>query len=195
MKIWVPLSIFLVLIIAISGVFFVSKKNLINQPQSPASTTVTTGTKKETVQITLALIPEQTAIKIGEETNYTVKIKNNTLGVSIVECNFIYDPESLEIVNIEPGNFLTNSNVLNTSIDPVQGKISYTLASLKYSSGEGDLFKILVKGKSPSQTLNNILVFDRNNVKVGLRDLNKKYSFGEDEVVVIFEELPITVLP
>lgn len=193
MKSWIPLSIILLTMITavvITGIYKYSSKTPV-----PSTNINEIGAKKDTVQLKLVLIPEQTSLRVGEETNYAVKIKDNKLGVSAIEGNFYYDPELLEVIRIEPGGFLTNPTVLNISNDPINGKINYVLASLKYSSGEGDLFKILVKAKAPNRNLDNIMAFDRNNVEIGLRDLDKKYSYGKDEIVIIFDEQPITILP
>jgi hypothetical protein len=68
---------------------------------------------------------------IASTANYTSDITLTTERgkTTAVEIELKYDPKVLTNVDIQPGSFFTNPTVLSKTIDKVNGKVSYILAT------------------------------------------------------------------
>ncbi|HCM37530.1 MAG: hypothetical protein UV61_C0002G0080 [Candidatus Gottesmanbacteria bacterium GW2011_GWB1_43_11] len=194
MKIWTYLTLFTVVAISAIGLGTIVKKNNSARVSPPPTITRTTPNTQETIRVDLKLAPETTSLHVGEETIYDVTIDSRDLGVVIVQGSFSFDPARLAILSIEPGPFLSQPDVLAKSVDPVAGKISYTLGSLKYGQGEGVVFRIKVKALTQTQGLVSPLSFEREKTKIGLKDQVKDIGFSVDQTVILFNEQLMTIL-
>lgn len=149
--------------------------------------------QKEQVKIKLSLVPEATTIQVGEQTTVNIVADTGTLGLSGVQSSLNYDPEYLKVIEIVEGPFLTDPTSLVETIDPINGLISYALASLEYSQGNGVVYSIVVEAVKPTNEAT--LTFDRQTTKPGLENMAENKRYAEDEVSVEFSEQSFSILP
>lgn len=194
MKLWIPLIILLVAAAVATSFMVVTKRGIVPAPSLPIVTqSPTPAVQKERVEVELSLVPEFSSLQVGAQGTIQVVIKTGDLGLSGVESSLTYDPQAVSVISVEPGPFLAAPTPLVETIDPAGGSIDYTLASLKYSQGEGTVFTIQVEALKP--TTANPLKFNRQATKVGLRSETTDKRYGEDEVTVVFTEQPFSILP
>ena len=194
MKLMAPITLLIVATVLALGAVLVTQNTVKNKvaPLPTASTPVSSTLEK--VQADLNLKPEFSSVKVGDEISFTVTIDSHNLGVSGIQSEFNYDPKVLSIEAIEPGPFLNQPVVITKTIDPAQGKISYALISLKYSTGVGPLFTIKARATAKNTGLNNPLFFSKNETKVGLASTTKDKRYSEAETVIIFAENTVNIL-
>ena len=195
MKLMAPITLLIVATVLALGAVLVTQNAVKNKvtPLPTASTPASSTLEK--VQADLNLKPEFSSVKVGDEISFTVTIDSHNLGVSGIQSEFNYDPKVLSIEAIEPGPFLNQPVVITKTIDPAQGKISYALISLKYSTGVGPLFTIKARATAKNTGLNNPLFFSKNETKVGLASITKDKRYSETETVIIFAENTVSILP
>ena len=194
MKLMAPITLLIVATVLALGAVLVTQNAVKNKvtPLPTASTPASSTLEK--VQADLNLKPEFSSVKVGDEISFTVTIDSHYLGVSGIQSEFNYDPKVLSIEAIEPGPFLNQPVVITKTIDPAQGKISYALISLKYSTGVGPLFTIKARATAKNTGLNNPLFFSKNETKVGLASITKDKRYSETETVIIFAENTVNIL-
>ncbi len=196
-----PITLLIVATVSALGAVFVTRNAGVNQPippdQNRQNQKASPPSPLETVRVDVTLKPEVTALSMKDMTYYHVSIDSYNLGVSGIQTELVYDPKVFTIEDIIPGPFLIQPVVLTKTINPTEGKISYALGSLKYSTGVGTLFSIQVKAvnKTAVATLKNPLSFVRENTKVGLASQEKDKRYSEAETVIVFAEVPVTIVP
>lgn len=91
-----------------------------NQP--PSSTAAPVG------KTVLSLSPNPVIIeRIGASQILNVNIQTNEEKITAVQLELSFDPKMITNVNIVPGTFFTNPNVLLKEIDSTNGRISYAI--------------------------------------------------------------------
>lgn len=163
-------------------------------PLTPsASFPITSLQPLETVQVQIQLVPETSVLKLGEETNLAVKIDANGLAVIGLDSEFIYDPNLIKIVKVEPAGFFAKPDVLDNRDDPKTGRLNYSLASLQIGASEGTLFYIRVRALLQTKPTQTPLSINRNKIKVVVKDNAKDTLYSENQVQVVFVEQPFSI--
>jgi hypothetical protein len=200
MKIWAPLTILITIAALAVGSVWLIKYSPNKFPVAstlPSQQNTNPPTQNlETVQVNLSLKPEFTQVTVGQEFIVAINVSSGNLGVTGVEANFNYDPKSIDIISVEPGTYIQQPVILDKSINPNIGKITYAIAkqpTTAYAKGAGNVFNIKVKALKATQLNNNILVFDRTNTKIALASLEKDYRYSPEETVVIYSEEPLVI--
>lgn len=188
---WIPV-ITVVAVISIVVGWYVSGQMTIPKPVQPAPSPVQE-IKPKKARIKLSMIPEFTSLKAGEKGLVNIVAYTGELGLSGVESTLTYDPEYLQVLSVKPGLFLTEPTSLVENIYPVRGSVEYTLASLKYSQGEGTVYTLQVKALKPVSEI--ALKFDRRQTKAGLQNKVEDKRYAENEVLIDFREQPFSILP
>ncbi len=184
MKIWIPLSLIILLTVVAVGITFIARNKGISQP----------GLQTETVEVKLNLEPETNSVKVGDNVAFDLKVEVTNLRTVGVETYFTYDPQVLSITSIEPTGYFQNPQILTQNIDSQTGKISYAVGSLQPTLGSGIVYKInaTVIGKGSTA---NIINFDKTNSKVALESADASKRYIQEETVVLFSEKPLNILP
>lgn len=129
-------TLILIIVLAVAAILLLSfafkQKNI----QLPGSQTNTVKESPAHTTLALSSIPKKLL------TTYTddVTIDTGTNVVTGVQLELTYDPQVLTAVDVTPGTFFENSNVLIKKVDAANGRITYALGvSLgeKGKSGKG----------------------------------------------------------
>lgn len=195
MKIWPIASIITVVLVVTVGLLVVlPQTNWILPKPSP---TAQPGIPKPIVtmptQVTLA--PQVAEVKVGSTAIYAIYVEAGNLKVQGVETVLTYDPNSLEVISVEPGPFFTQPDILRKSIDAKNGKVAFALGSLQAASGNSPVFIVQVKTKLATAGGSGGLKIDKANTKIALVSADTKTHYMEEETVATFNEKPLTILP
>ena|ERR1035437_2090897 len=118
-------------------------------PKVNAPVTTTVKPIQSPVQTTLVISSEPIQDKVNP-LKYTVDvaIDSGQDNVTAVQLELSYNPKALTNVDIAPGTFFNNPNILLKKIDPVNGRITYALG-VPWDKKESQDKKMLPKSVSP----------------------------------------------
>lgn len=199
MKLWLPITLFVVVTIVATGVY-ISVKNSAILPtpitsSPPVNILPPPPIESESVQVNLTLEPKISPISVGDESVLLVKIDGKNQRVIGIETYINYDPGAVEILNLEPGPFLPKPQILAESVDHTNGKITYALGTFEPVTGSGILYQIRFKAKLGSKKIKDLLWFDQENSQAALETADKSKRFTPNEIVIVFNEKPLEILP
>lgn len=186
------LIILVTLLVLTGGSVFLSRQ-LTNKTAAPSGKLVET--QMPEINPELTLLPEVTQVSVGDQVVFTVSITAGTNQVIGTETYLNFKPDVLTNVRLAPGDLFNDPEELLKVIDPVQGKISYALGTLTPKAGNGQVFKISADLIASPTTTQNVLTFDQQNTKVALMSADGQTRYDEQQIKVIFKEVPISVLP
>lgn len=97
--------------------------------------------------LSLTLSPSQKSVKAGEEFTVSVMADAET-GVLAIDLYLAYDPDTLTLTRVSPGDFFINPMTFARSTNPKVGKIFYALGSLTQSKPQGSVLDLTFQAKS-----------------------------------------------
>lgn len=95
--------------------------------------------------------PSELTVYQNEELKIGILLKSEAKIVG-ADLNFKFNPTTLEIKQIKPGNFFSSPQEIKKTIDVEKGEIFYSLGSLSSQKGEGVLMELIFKAKKPGTT-------------------------------------------
>ncbi len=197
MKLWIPLSLLVAVVVLAAGAVYFTVKYL---PQTPSQTNqkpqmVQTTKPNVVVQANVMVEPLKTTVSVGEETEYQVKITAPNSKVVAIQADFNYNPKAIEVLSIIPGPLLPDPDILLEQISPETGKISYAVGTKQPVAGEGVAFNIRVKPLISTPQTSPLLTIDQQNTKVALHSIDGKKQYSESETKIMIKELSLSVSP
>jgi hypothetical protein len=80
-------------------------------------------------QATLFFSPESFVVSSGQLTSVNVMFESKTTFPTTIQFELSYDPMTLSNIQIYPGNYFPNPEILLQNIDEKSGRISYAISS------------------------------------------------------------------
>lgn len=139
-KEWKKLILIVLVIVAVLA--YLSQKGPLYQ-----SSSITKTAEVPKPQVTLSVQPQVSNLKSGEEVSVAV-LAHSPEGVLAIDLDLNFDPQTLSIKKITPGDFFTEPMVFYEKTDTKKGTILYSLGSLKPSNNQGIIANITFRVKS-----------------------------------------------
>lgn len=129
-------SLFMILLLLVGGEVKKSPRLKESPLPSPVFQKPTISLRATT---SLSLSPKESIKYLNDVFQMEILIDTGKNVVSGVELYLFFDPEKLEVENVEPGNFFENPNILLNETDQEEGAISFALGTFSPKSGVGSL--------------------------------------------------------
>lgn len=141
---WLVLSLSLVFFLLVAP-FASPSKNLYLKPK---------GLKTEG-SVFFNFIPLQKTVRVGE--SFLVEVEVNGQEELIGADLFLrYNPQTLALLKITPGDFFSSPVELSKKIDHREGKIFYAIGSFSTAKGEGKILVLEFKAEKPGESFLNL---------------------------------------
>lgn len=130
------LSLIILLAFIAFGLFYIALKD-INKKSAPKSTINSIDTTSPQTTLSISQNPITVASSSGSFYNLDVLIDTEQNNVNSVQLELSFDPNILKNMDVIPGTFISNPNILIKNVDAANGRISFAITPSDVPSVNG----------------------------------------------------------
>lgn len=146
------LFLIFLLVAAVAVLSFLAISQSAQKPKEELFTSIPSPTPDPSLvpDTTITSSPQAALVRVGTTQTIDVVIDTGNNKLTTIQLEMSFDPQFVEVTEVEPGTFFENPTVLLSEVDSGTGRITLALGSLTPKKGRGELATVTLVAKKPT---------------------------------------------